>query len=250
MGYTKLIKSGDIIELYQYEKDLPKQSRIRIKRRVKGLTVRVLRSFANVQRQRKSFYRLVRANIGREESPALVTLTMYQSVGITSAYQFVTAFFARLRREFGPKIRYIGVPEFQKDVDFYGKKKRLGGSVHFHVLMWGLPDWIYEERKTRFMQSRWLFGFCDLTRTDGSVKLAGYLAKYMQKGVLDERLCGQKGYFSSRNVLRPVCLSTPTQVSYSDEVLGLSTDYHIDTVYEFPTQWLGKCVYKNYKVNS
>jgi len=233
--YNKIIRSGNLIEHWNYEKSI---IRSRSCGRIKRGVVRTSRLWSNIQRQKKSFYRLVRSNLTTEERPALLTLTMYQVMGVGLAYKCFTGFIKRLRESgYNQGFRYIAVPEFQ-----------VRGAVHFHCLIWGFNEEdIINEKKTRAIQSRWLYGFCDITRTDGSPKLAGYLSKYMSKALSDIRLFHKKGYVSSRNIVRPVCLSGEVQTSYQ-ELIGLSTGMKFDKCYVIDTKWLGKCVYKSYIV--
>jgi len=46
---------------------------------------------------------------------------------------------------------YIAVVEFQKDVDYHGKKKEKGGSVHYHLLC-NIKTLI---KRDRFEWERW-----------------------------------------------------------------------------------------------
>lgn len=235
--YTKIIRSGDILEIYQYEKEPAKKSNFR-KQRAKGVIKRYSRRKDNLARCKRDFKRLVWANLSGEERPILVTLTMLQVVEIKSAYEELTAFFNRLRRrkEFSREFRYIAVPEFQKR-----------GAVHFHILIWGFPVVAQNERGTRYLQRQWLRGFCDLLPTDGSPRLANYLAKYMSKGMSDIRLVGKKAYSSSGNIMRSVSLSGSVQTSYFSETLGVD-NFVVDRIKRFDTLWLGKAVYKKAKI--
>jgi len=72
------------------------------------------------------------------------------------------------------------------------------------------------------------------------------MAKYMQKGLQDERLYGRRGYYSSRNIVRPTLYKTAAVVNYTKEVLGV--DIELLTEKTYPTQWLGQGNYQVYKV--
>lgn len=235
MGYKKIIISGNLIEEYEYEKAIPPR---KPQRYVKKRSPSIRRRIDNVKRLRKTFYRLVRANIDGKANPYLITLTSVDVVSISQAYGRLTEFWSFLRRKVGSNFSYICVPEFQKR-----------GSVHFHCLVWGLPPFMVKnERKSRIISRYWLWGFCDSVLTDGSPKLAGYLAKYMYKSMLDERLLSEKAYSCSRNVMRPVYLKGQVQTSYLSEIIDVD-NYAFDipkSLYIFNTTWLGKCIYKSY----
>jgi len=239
MGYVKLVRSGNLIELYEYQKNLPDRGRKQKKDRERR-SVSVKRRADNVERCRKAFTRLVRSNIDGITMPALCTFTMADVVSIDRAYRCFTQFVQRFRRVFGTAFRYIAVPEFQER-----------GAVHFHVIFWGVSQKaILNERHTRQIQHLWGRGYVDCILTDGSVKLAGYLSKYMRKAMWDERLGRQKAYSSSRSVLRPVSLTSRTSVDVSLGVWGGVDNFDVVKVSEFDTMWLGHCRKTSYLVPS
>jgi len=233
LGYLKIIRSGSITEIYTYAK-APSSGRKKgtvIDRTRRGSPRP--RVGANAERARKSFIRLVRSNIGTGEPPALITLTMLDIVRIEVGYSCLSNYIRLLRRRFGKEFKYVAVPEYQKR-----------GAVHFHILFWGLPqEVINHERRDRTLQRAWALGYVDCVATDGSEKLAGYLAKYMSKSMSDERIAGKKAYACSRNIMRPVLATTLTGF----ENLG-SEFWAVDNVLltekEFQTEWLGKATYK------
>lgn len=235
--YTKVIHSGNTLEIYQYEK-APKVSANRTRKRIPktpdsgGFEPPDSKRWDNIRRARKGFIRLVQANCAGDLKPALVTLTMRSVVEIPEASKCYTRFAQRLKKNHGPSIRYIGVPEFQKR-----------GAVHYHILIWGLPDNVIQnERHTRYLQNCWGYGYVDCKATDGSPKLAGYLAKYMSKSMSDVRLLGKRAYNASANVLRPVLFKTAVVADYTKMIWGV--DKEVLTDKEFGTEWLGRCRYR------
>jgi len=244
--YTKIIKSGNILEVYTYESD-PPEYRPRKKSRHKNPK----RYKRNVERARASFIRLVQANLGAGKRPAFLTLTMREIVPLREGWSAFQKFGAKLRRFAPGRLNYVAVPEFQKR-----------GAVHFHCLVWGLTDEeINTERNTRRIAKLWGYGFIDIRSSDGSPKLAGYLAKYMFKAMWDERLNGQKSYSSTRSLMRSVSLKTKTAVYYmereiagdrinSDGTISQGVDKPLvpEKEREYSTKWLGKCNYKVYNL--
>jgi len=111
------------------------------------------------------------------------------------------------------------------------------------MLVWGLPKYeIENERSNRKIQHLWSYGFVDCLQTDGSPKLAGYMAKYMSKAMSDTRLLGKQAFKCSRNVLRPVLFKTAEIVDFVLD--GLPVDNSHTITREFDTKWLGRCLYK------
>lgn len=233
MAHTKIIQSGTQVEIYQYERDAPQKVTRKKSRRANSR-----RRTRSVQRSRLTFFRLVRANVSAEARPALVTLTMREVCTLGQAWKCFTAFALRVRKKRKSNFAFIAVPEFQKR-----------GAVHFHVLVWGLSDVeIARERDSRAVAQQWGHGYVDIRPTDGSEKLAGYLAKYMFKAMWDERLLGNKAFSGSRNLVRPVSLNSPVQVDEAQKQWGIGVDNPVLTEKEYPTKWMGKCVYKVYSI--
>lgn len=258
--YTKVIKSGDLIEEWTFERaPAPKKSpKPRVKR-----VFRQERRLDNVKRAANSFRRLVRSNLKPGVHPALMTLTTAENEDIEEGYKHFTAFGKRLRKNFGNELVWIAVPEFQKR-----------GAVHFHVLIWGLPSKIpcvlsrefYTdktgkkhrkhvcikgsgcERDTRTLAPLWARGFLDICETDGNTRLSSYLAKYMSKAMHDKRLLSKRAYSASRNVVRPSPFNTAFQIRMAYEANGLTVDNSPFKTREYDTLFLGRCVYKSYLV--
>lgn len=235
IAYRKVVQSGTMVEEYTYASAPTKpklDERQPRRKRPKGL-----RLTRNVKQARKAFYRLVRANLDPQRPPVLLTLTMREITSLEQAWKSYTVFFNRLRK-LQPAIKTVGVPEFQKR-----------GAVHFHVLVWNLDvETVKTERRSRRIARLWGHGFVDIAKTDGNPKLSTYLGKYMSKAMHDERLFGKRAYSASRNVLRPVSLSTPLQIETAYNVWGLGVDSVPLRTREYGTFFLGRCVYKEFLV--
>jgi hypothetical protein len=241
---------GKYLEIKEYEKELTNIPYPKIKRRY-GKRHSELRRYRpdNIGRKISCFKGIVWSNLGGDKPPALITFTMFEVYGIVSAYKSFSVCLQRLRKSLKDSFRYIAVPEFQKR-----------GAVHFHLIIWGLPDeiiydeaphWEREEdigdlgkvkRGNRYLQNLWQRGFVDCLPTDGDPKLAGYLSKYLSKAMSDERLFSQKSYVCSRNILRPVSFTLTEKVGDQIEIEGVNipTTSPIRDV-EYQTRWLGKC---------
>jgi len=262
--YTKLIQSGTLVEEWEFQREPSPDRLLKKKKPIRRLYPRERRPDAIIA-ARKRFQRLVRANLSERKPPALLTLTTRDIVGISEGYALYTRFCKDLRREYGLlTLRWVAVPEFQKR-----------GAVHFHILMWGLPDdWpcilsknLYTdkagkkkrrhvcpkarscERRTRRLANLWGTGYADLVLTDGNARISSYLAKYMSKALHDKRLIGKRGYSASRNIVRPVSLNTPFQISIAKEDWGIGGDTPVALYREYDTVWLGRCVYKQFIVD-
>jgi hypothetical protein len=259
--YRKIIKSGKVVEVYSYEKAPRIEGRPRAKskhpvREVPNdgrLPDLARKREDNIKRCRQRFIRLVRANTGRGDTNALITLTYAAIVDIETATRHFNQFTGLLRKTLGTDFRYIGVPEFQER-----------GAVHFHVLYWRFPTelvsdekphWKQEEdigqmdkieRGTRFIQNCWAYGYVDCIPTDNSERLAGYLAKYMSKAMQDERLLRKRAYYYSRNIYRPDSSTFSPLVNYLN--MKLEETATLITDRDFETKWLGMANYKRFEL--
>lgn len=257
MNYSKVVTSGNIIEIYQYEQHPPRftdeQRQIALFRRKQTLLLRgtniqtsteqeYKKRQDNVRRASMAFRRLAQANLTRSTKPVFLTLTYAEDIkDPTRAYQDFNAFTKRLKKELGEDYCYIAVPEFQD------KYKR--GVIHFHALVWGItPDMVERERDTRRIAKIWGKGFIDLVQTDAHEKIASYMAKYMAKNFTDTRLFKHKAYLFSRNCYRPNVDKNAIALSYIYEY-DLSTIDPLQDV-EFQSQWMGKGRYRMFNLNS
>ncbi len=100
----------------------------------------------------------------------------------------------------GKKLCYICVPEFQKDVDFYGKIKPDGGSVHYHAVFLNMPH-ITDIFKT--FQKLWAQGSVVGKKIKNLDHLANYVAKYIRKDFDKKHKKFRKRYFCSRGLKKP-----------------------------------------------
>lgn len=254
MGYTKFILSGDTLETYEYENEPPQRRKMGRPRKDDSddsvlspsranVDPTKTRTQANAIRSATSFRRLLLANFQGVENPVLFTLTYRENTrDISEAARDFTSFIQALRYRFGKGFKYVAVPEFQKR-----------GAVHFHALFWGLPQAVLlQERQTRTLAQLWSWGFIDVVFTDGSPRIASYLAKYMAKAFLDYRLFGRRAYYASRSMNRPIIVKGLTNVSL-DYVLeeydiDLSTDVSLELERSHETMYLGRSNYKKYNL--
>lgn len=252
MGYAKIIKYGNFIEVYRYENDVRPVARrsraLQAARRSQSFTLsREAEVERKQQAQRKradnakrvysNFKRLVLANLAEFDKPIFASFTYSTHiVDVRKGRKDFNTFARNLRAEFGRQVRYIVVPEFQKS-----------GRLHFHALLWGLPaGLVARERATRLVASLWKQGFIDLIETDGHEKLAHYIAKYMGKAQSDSRFFGQKAYICSSNIIRPFIDKKPIFLAYEHE-------YQLSTITpllekDFYSYWLGEAKFTLYQL--
>lgn len=254
MSYNKIIRYGNMLELYEYEKE----PRIVDKRRkpprnnatdapnvdlgadgANAVSERKLgKRHDNSRRAKMDFRRLVAANLVGVELPVLITLTCKENItDLAFGYKRFRSFVQALRYSYGKSFRYVAVPEFQKR-----------GAVHFHALFWRLPENVVsQERKTRAIALKWGMGFVYFKKTDGHIKIASYLSKYMAKAFTDPRLRNQKAYVASRNILRPTIARgiAPLWAIFDD--MG---EYKTDADEKYFARYLGECRHRIFRIVS
>lgn len=233
----KAIVSGDIIEFYEYEKAILKGAASRGGRH--NICVDKEKKEKNKAdasyRARRMVRRLVNSNVGRygrDVTSKFVTLTFREHVtDLKSANYEFKKFIQRLNYEiFNTKksnIKYIVVPEFTKI-----------GRIHYHVIFFNIPY-----INSNLVADLWGQGFIKINAIDNCDNVGAYVSKYMTKD--NEKLEGQKSYFTSRGLFKPVELDNEREV----QNLADSVPFE-KLVYEnsFSNEYTGIITYKQYNL--
>ncbi len=248
MGYTRIIQAGNQTEVYKYEKSYvhrPKRSYTRHLRKSREVSERDnnlrYRSESSIQRARADFFRLVASNLKTTKRLSFLTLTSYEKLPLQIAYKALNGhFFPALKKRLNEEIRFIAVPEWQKR-----------GAIHFHILCWGIGEEIVtRERDTRNLQRLWARGFVDIRFAHSNdFGIAGYMAKYLVKGLRNKKLSNRRAYSCSRNVKRPTKAGFNSLSDYLDLVIPTE---NVDRIIEksYDCQWLGRCSFTKYQVKN
>jgi len=147
----------------------------------------------NLARAREQINNLVLANTDFSKSaPRFVTFTFAKNVtNLRTANEMWQNFMRKFRKQ-SPNLKYLCVVEFQKR-----------GSVHYHVLFFNLR---FKKGIKETIRTLWGHGFIKFKsakRIEKIEHLGLYLAKYLQKKIMDIRLRGEKAYFCSKNLTKP-----------------------------------------------
>jgi hypothetical protein len=284
MGYIKLIESGHVIEVYNYEfpPNLDKQLKANDKYNPLDLDYLEHLSGSNIVADAYTRYRNKRFHEERErlknlkgdrkgerrvqtmrdarnnirrlalmnfsERDAFITLTYAENMqDIRRADEHFREFIEAINHDFDKNHKYIAVREFQKR-----------GAIHFHMLIDLHID--YSDKEERQYIERelhkyiWKHGFVNYQLLDREHKMrkksvdnvGAYLVKYMDKDFDDERLQGHKLYLCSQGLERPKVLKGLEAIERMKE-LGLE-DKKIVFDQSYPTEYLGNCIYKEYNL--
>lgn len=204
---AKIIRAGNVIELYEYEKEIRtgKDSDMdkpvgRKGKRKEGLewideyakATREKNRVDALQRARKNLRRLINANVDAwGEKAKFFTLTFRENVqDIKYANSEFKKFRQRLSRHIWNEpngLRYVAVIEFQER-----------GAIHYHMVTFNMPYVPHAD-----LERIWGHGFVKINAIDDVDKVGAYVTKYMTKDNDDDRLRGEKCYFSSRGLIKP-----------------------------------------------
>lgn len=231
--HTRVVTSGPIVEIYQYEVPIVTgQQRNGFGRGIGDAdeTKKAKNRVDTLRKARQSIRRLVNANIGPESK--FVTLTFKDNVRDfkVANYEF-KKFVGRLKYFVGKRLKYLVVPEFHRS-----------GVIHYHVVFFSLP---YVRQK--ILQEIWGQGIVDIRKIRHVDNLGAYVCKYLNKGVDDQRLVGKKCYFTSRNLEKPKEFMTGKKL-ITEGATSLPARHKI---YEssFHNDHTGTVMYQQYNLN-
>ena len=265
----RIIKSGKQIEVYEYKtknivrgyKRKERQPKKEIKRIIKNQEqVEQLDMYQykkeqaeenekqkqktdfSMHRTRTSIRRLTNSN---PQLDKFLTLTFAEST--TDLVEANKLFHLAMKRiiHANPDFAYIAVVEFQKDVDYYGKKKEHGGSVHYHLLC-NIKTIIKRDRFEweRWFQNRyWKYGFVKVKDIASVDNMGAYLCKYLSKEMFDKRMFRKKKLFCSRNLNKPVELTGLKARAFFDKFVK-KLPLKFENTSE--NKWVGKVRYTAY----
>lgn len=238
----KAVVSGNIVEIYTYEKGYCKgyeqlgNSSAGRKKGERSEDYQENREKV-LKRASRDLRRLINANVWcyGDCTPKFATFTFADNViDLEQANNEWQKFIKRLNyRVFGSKrsvAKYSVVVEFQRR-----------GAVHYHAVFYNLPFINSNE-----LASVWGNGFVKINKIDNVDNIGAYVTKYMTKESKDPRLSGKKSYFSSRGLLKPVEITDEKEVSRVWAELPPSSEKYNT---EFENDYLGLITYHQYNLN-
>lgn len=232
--YLKVIATGSVFEIYEYEKMpvLPSQK----KKKKKELddeycdiefdnTLTDRKN--NMHKSRNNFRRLVTANF--DDGSKFITLTFEDNItDVKRANKEFKKYIQRMRYRYG-NFKYANVIQFQKR-----------GAVHYHMMS-DLPYIPHEE-----LEKIWGHGFVGINQIDHVDNVGAYMIRYMVEDMTDTRLMGEKSYSTSKNLDRPIEFVGDK----AEEIIKMYDLENKKTVYNssYTTEHLGNASYKQYNL--
>lgn len=235
---TKVIVSGGVVEVYEYEKPVFKGYKSNGGRdKVADDESKEKNRKDSLRRARQDVRRTVNANVwayGEHFPPKFLTLTFGDNVtDLDQANYEFKKFIQRMNYlVFGTKsgnLRYTAVPEFQER-----------GAVHYHVIFYNLPY-----TKADVIAKVWGNGFIKINKIDDVDNIGAYVCKYMVKDLEDERLRGRKCYFNSRGLFKPVVIEDEKKTETIKQSLP---DEYVTVYKQYENEYLGKIIYRQYNL--
>lgn len=236
----KLVISGDMIELYLYEKPLFYNFPNEKKDYKKESKNQEERRYFSIKRSRDKIRRLCNANAyAYPHKPKFLTLTFKEEItDLKEARKYYSKFIRKIKSDY-PTIKYLGVAEIQKNrYQKYGKK-----VWHFHIIFFNLP-FIYGIKK--YIRNYWTYGFIKINAIDHVKNVGAYVSKYLRKDLYEKELIGEKSFFVSRGLIQPKMFRRPTNVNNYIKSNNLVVQYQD----EYDSDTHGKIIYKVFKNDS
>ena len=247
----KIIQSGDIIEIYEYSKGYLKgytltENEINNRTGTESNLDDTDSRERSLKRAKANLRRLINSNVGqygKEFTAKFLTLTFKENVkNIKQANYEFEKFLKRLNYYcFGTKkanLKYTCVVEFQKR-----------GAIHYHIIIYNMPY-----LKANEISNVWGNGFIKINKINDIDNVGAYVGEYLGqakkgqgKNIEDDRLRGQKTYFSSRGLFKPVEITDKKIVEQVATALLNEKPTYSAT---FDNEQLGNISYKQYNLKN
>lgn len=192
---SRIIVSGNVVEITTYERGYFKNyhDAKKVGRSSKN-TTNEDKSFNRekvLQRARARVRRLACANSQLNKFFTLtfadnITDLKYANNQFCNFVKRLNRYLAKMKKD---KMQYIAVVEFQKR-----------GAIHYHLLC-NLPF-----ISAKMLQEIWQNGFVKINKIDDVDNVGAYITKYMSKDNEDERLVGNRCYFTSQGLQEPTTI--------------------------------------------
>jgi hypothetical protein len=240
--HNKMIRSGDIIELYTYEnqvrtgKDAEREENNGRRGSsqhdwINEQEVKSKNRGDSLQKAKKRLRREINANMDEwVQESKFITLTYADNLtDLKESNANFNKFIKRLNYQLKIKLKYSCVVEFQKR-----------GAIHYHLVTYNLPY-----IKNSELAEIWGHGFIKINKIEQVDNVGAYVTKYMSKDNDDERLKGQKCHFSSRGLIKPV--EEVLEEKEKESLATALTDYEVFAT-DFKNDYLGTISYKQYNL--
>lgn len=241
----RLVKCGDVYELYDYEKPVFSGFSSRGGRHNAINTTEEVKDEnreRTLARTRKDIRNIINCNFNRYgERSKFLTLTFEDNVeDLGTANKHLTDFVKRINYQvFGTKksaLKYTCVPEIQ-----WERYEKYGFKVwHFHVVLYNMPYVKHEE-----LQAIWGNGHVYINAIEDVDNVGAYICKYITKESAAE-LVGKKSVSNSRGLYKPVEIKDKKKVTEVLEHLETSGKFKLKYQNTYTNDYTGDTTYSQY----
>lgn len=255
---SKVVKSGTLLEIYHFGRDINLGRKIRHIKTEEELKMAAMKPKpspeeilkSSARRSKRMIKRLIRANSFlwfKEKNhkpylPITLTLTFKENIiNLKAANYEFTKFIRRLNYETNEiekkdlkqsNLKYLAVYELQER-----------GAIHYHMIFFNLPyiKDVYNRLRDIWGQGRIMVGgkdkrFKKIRDQKNLEKIIDYFTKYIQKSVFENKNPRQKKYISSKGLIKPL------ENSFSEVVNLISLKLPEDSL---KYKWDGETAYNN-----
>lgn len=251
----KVIKCGNITEIYAYEIDQFKtlkvleieseeevkqaEELVKKSKEIKSVSVvhqldeDYVRRKETINQIKKKLKRLVNSNVGQYNcSDKFLTLTFEGEPPTREevVHRF-KMFTKKFRRIYNDKFEYIGVIERGEN----GTQR-----LHMHVICFNLP---YIDKTE--LEEIWGYGYIDIQEIDEVGGVADYMVKYIDKTLEGNYVPkGKRFYFPSRGLKKPI-----EYFLDDDNIDDFADDHNLDNLayeFQFDSQFVGHVRYMKF----
>ena len=217
--------NGDVAQKEPRQLDMFEQLKLK-KQRMKS----------SLNRTKTKIRRLTNAN---PQLNKFMTLTFAKSTtNIKEANYIFNQFIKRIVYRY-PDFEYLAVPEFQKDVDFHGRKKENGGSIHYHLIC-NMP---YIEMDA--LEYTWGQGMVNIRQIGKVNNLGAYISKYLGKEMFNGKMFGKKKFFRSQSLFEAIEILGHFAMKFVEKFCSLLSPVFEKT---FESEWIGEVTYTAYSL--
>ena len=214
---TKIIKSGERLEVYKYSCYIPegKETKNKEGRRGKKEISKEQKKINKINSRKQTLYNarntIIRLISSNQDLQTFVTLTYkenQQDIKLTKKH--LNLFFKKLQKKY-EYLKYIYVFELQKR-----------GAIHYHILLnlnaldnqFNIKTANNNQKKPmeqkkleiEFSKKYWKHGFIDIRnlREEGNTNIAKYVSAYLVSDLFEYDMQSNKIYGCSRNLNKPI----------------------------------------------
>lgn len=241
-SYTKkTILSGKILETYTYSRpqkkpintiDFSKQATHKATPENKEKNRK-----ESLHRARKKLKRIINSNVDQgKRADVFLTLTFKKNIqDVKKGNRCLTLFLQRLRNfllsKKGTVLKYACCIEFQKR-----------GAIHYHLCFFDFP-YIH----ATILEELWGHGFIKIKKLSNQSDIGSYMTKYLTKNADTDKLRGEKTYWTSRNLEKPLVILGFSNISNrAIEILEKETQKKLLYFFSYKSEYQGYVQYSKY----